>query len=176
MRFVQISLLPGFSQVRDIYFIGEDGNLYSQINDQYLVRNKKPQLNSGYYRFHLLNKRKGHTFVFAHQAVALAFLKNIEGKNNVDHINGIKTDNLVENLRWCSKKENSNFNNFKRSNRKPIAIVQYDLTTEETTLFHSPKEIQKKYMLTCGQMQRVYECRKGLKKTFMKSLWRDVYA
>lgn len=164
MRYVQISLLPGFSQVRDFYFIGEDGNLYRQIKDQYLVKGKKPQLNSGYYRFHLLNKKKGHTFCFAHRVAAIAFLKRETGKEYVDHINGIKTDNRVENLRWCSKQENQNFNNYKRVRKPLLAIVQYDLISGETLLFHSIKEIREKYMLTDGQLQRIYECRKGMKK------------
>lgn len=62
----------------------------------------------GYLRIRLsLNDvRKSFTI---HRLVAMAFIPQIEGKEIIDHINGIRTDNRVENLRWCTPKENVNF-------------------------------------------------------------------
>ena len=66
----------------------------------------KPQYNWKGYKSVTLKKNGTYKPMFAHRLVALHFIPNTENKPQVNHINGIKDDNRVENLEWCTAKEN----------------------------------------------------------------------
>lgn len=73
----------------------------------YKGTNKKLRLNKdGYFRCNLKNEGKRYDFTI-HRLVAIAFLEKPKDKDIINHINGIKTDNRVENLEWCNESENS---------------------------------------------------------------------
>lgn len=66
----------------------------------------KPALNTfGYPYVNLSKQGKVKSFV-VHRLVVKAFILNIGNKSDVNHINGIKTDNRVVNLEWNTRSEN----------------------------------------------------------------------
>lgn len=53
-----------------------------------------------------LSKHNKQRYFYIHRLVATAFLPNPENKPEVNHINGKKGDNRVENLEWFTRQEN----------------------------------------------------------------------
>lgn len=80
-----------------------------------------------------INLRKdGKTYTKqVHRLVAEAYIPNEEGKPQVDHINEVKDQNCVSNLRWATPGENSRHSNLGRkrywsSKRRPIYCIELD--------------------------------------------------
>jgi len=88
-----------------LYLISSFGRVKSIINNKILtpciVRSNG--LVVGLMRNGKVEKRQ------VSRLVAAAFIPNPENKPCVDHIDGVRFHNFVENLRWCSINENNNF-------------------------------------------------------------------
>ena len=93
----------------------------------------------GYRVVTLYNGTGKRTFKKVHQLVAEAFIPNPNNLPEVNHIDGDKTNNCLENLEWCTTKENcehrqrTGLGNTKNANEaRKIKIRQYDINTGET--------------------------------------------
>ena len=80
-------------------------------NLDYMVKGKEKILKlwkteEGYLRVNLRKDGKQKKFS-VHRLVAEAFIENVENKPLIDHINTIRDDNRVENLRWVTSRENN---------------------------------------------------------------------
>lgn len=84
------------------YLITTSGEVINTITKQ----KRKLSVNHNGYLFIKLHNKGKQIQPKIHRLVADAFIPNLENKPFVNHINGIKTDNRVENLEWCTSSEN----------------------------------------------------------------------
>jgi len=64
-----------------------------------------PSINKGYLRIKLQKEGVG-TNHFIHRLVGNSFLTKVDGKDEINHKNGVKSDNRAVNLEWCTSQEN----------------------------------------------------------------------
>jgi hypothetical protein len=130
---------------------GEHNHFYSKKK----IMKMKPN-NNGYLQANLCNDKRVKR-ISVHRLVAMAFIPREEGKDCVDHINAVKIDNRVENLRWCTHHENDTF---------PIAIEN----KRKATKLKITDEWRKRQSRA---MKKYYESEESHKKNSqnMKKVW-----
>ena len=120
------------------YLIYNDGRVYSFYKKDFMKFNKN---HKGYFTISLNIDRKNHKTASIHRLVALHFIENNnpEEKNQVNHIDGDKTNNNVENLEWVSNRENiiHAYKNGLCENRKRQTIEVFNTKTNETKIYKS---------------------------------------
>lgn len=79
-----------------------NGHAFVQLEERLLKPNT---LSKGYLQVTLYNNRRRKCFQ-VHRLVASAFIENPDNLPQVNHINGNKKDNRVENLEWCDNSNN----------------------------------------------------------------------
>lgn len=101
------------------YFITNEGEVYTNIPtgarrdlelpfpcEMHQVKSRPGK--NGYLRVYLRNDvTNKRVDVYIHRLVAEAFIENPEGLPCVNHLNSDRMDNSVDNLEWCTPKENN---------------------------------------------------------------------
>lgn len=94
---------------------GRIASLYKEINNCFVnkgVRHVPPRLlrpckagKTGYLKI-IFSRKRDRRYYLVHRIIAITFIPNPDNKPMIDHIDRDKTNNRVENLRWCTLTEN----------------------------------------------------------------------
>ena len=139
------------------YSISNLGNVRNDTTGRILI----PHLNTNGYMALTLVKEY---LRYIHRLVAIAFIPNPENKKQVDHINGDKTDNRVENLRWVTVSENCYAYGYEERNLHRQKKIKATHINGELMQFNSRNGVAKYFKCDKSQVSynRVYK--KGNKK------------
>lgn len=118
------------------YAISNFGRIKNVKNGKILtpITNKQ-----GYLEYTFCQNKIKKTFRI-HRLVALYFIENPQNKPYVNHIDGDKTNNNVDNLEWCTAKENDEHARITglKAQEKPILAI--NIITGEQICFKSVRE------------------------------------
>lgn len=114
--------------------------------------------------------------VRVHRLVADAFVKKVDGKHQVNHLDGSKDNNYYKNLEWCTHKENirhaHNVGLFKNPNsRKSIAMIDMN-TNKIVKVFQHQSEAYE--YLGVNKRGSISECCYGKRNHALSYKWRFI--
>lgn len=147
----------------------------------YKGRQLKPGIGATKYAHVILCKDGINKVFLVHRLVAMAFLPTEDYSLNVNHIDGVKTNNNVSNLEWCSFKDNiahavatglrANLYGVKNHRSRSVRMLTLDGTSIRT--FDTIRDVQS-FLGLEKQATGVTDCCRGRYKSSYGYKWEYV--
>jgi HNH endonuclease len=108
------------------YFACNDGTVWKLVDGRWLFKRKPRKRKDGYLGFSIFVDSIQKSFL-VHRLIAIAFIPNPENLKEINHINGDKSDNRVENLEWTTRSKNikHSYDNLGAIHSRPRGIKQW---------------------------------------------------
>lgn len=159
--------IKGYEGLYQISNLGRVKSLGNKSNHTMPIIMKQATIKN----YKCISLRKNSSKIFkVHRLVAETFIPNPRNKPQVNHIDGNKENNNMDNLEWCTPSENakhaykSGLNKPKKGieNNRSTTVVKIDLLTgEELETYYSLREAERK---TNIQHNDISKCCKGIYK------------
>lgn len=149
-----------YNNIETNYSISDIGEVRNDITGYIL----KPAIQQGYAHVTIYINKKGKR-VKIHRLVANAFIPNPDNKPYVNHIDGIRSNNRVENLEWVTASENTQHavdtGLFLPTREK--SVTQFSLDGEKIATYKSASEasretnsLQEKITMCCQRQRQTH--------------------
>ena len=136
-----------------------NGRGYRTVQERILKTGKN---NHGYLQLHLYKEGK-RKLCYVHRLVATAFCENPMGYDEINHKDEDKTNNMAENLEYCSRSYNCTYNGLAKRTGKKMSKPVYSIDKESglITYWESAKEAGKVLGIDSSHIARC--CKRKIK-------------
>lgn len=164
----------GLYQVSNFGNVRRIGNYKNQYSEWKSFKKLKLSNRKGYL-YAVLYKNGISTHFLVHRLVAETFINNCDNSNEVNHLDGNKQNNNINNLEWCSHSKNIlhayktglHKTNYIHGNNLPRQVIQYDLNGNFIKKWKSISEAEK-----ILNIRHISECCRNIRKKSHNFIWR----
>lgn len=155
-----------YNNIETNYSVSDTGQVKNDITGYIL----KPAIQQGYAHVTLYIDKKGKRMKI-HRLVAMAFIPNPDNKPYVNHIDGVRNNNNVDNLEWVTASENTQHavdtGLFLPTREK--SVTQFSLSGEKIAVYPSTMEAGR---ATNSSPEKIVLCCQRKRKTHNNFQWR----